>query len=668
LTTSTLDKSTQTSPEATAVVETERRIDLKILSCLLGASLLLVSFVSHALFASDLHGSVLAMVASILLGAPIVLDALRGLLRDDAPRPEGTLDSADRSHGTSGMGELVALAVIASFASRQYLECGSIAFFMLIASFIEDRTAVGARKTIESLIRLTPTRAVRMNAEGDEVDVDARDLLPGDVVVVRPGDNIPADGTVENGTSTVEEANITGESLPAEKTAGDDVFGGTINQTGAMRIRVTRAGDESTLGRVQKLILEASASRPAVVRMLDRYAGYYTPVVLMVAGVVLFFTRDIDSAVSLLLIACPAAIVLSGPTAIVAALSAAARLGVLIKNVADLETARRVTAVVFDKTGTLTTGKLGVTRMRPAPDVDGADLLRLCAAVERDSKHPVARAVRAAAESARVDVPQASEFEETAGRGVAAIVDGDPILVGRRSWIEERDVSTTEFDEADTDGLSLLWVARAGRVIGWIGLEDTTRDDAADTIRDLERLGVRRRVLVTGDRASPAQRVANDIAQSGVSLSHVEAEALPARKLELVDDLKERGHTVAVIGDGVNDGPALAAGHISIAMGAAGSDVAIHSASIALMNNRLDRIPFLLRLSARTVAVVRQNLIGVGLFVVGMLVLLGCGQVTPLVAALAQGLSSIVVVFNSARLVREGEDLTEAKTGVEDAS
>jgi Cd2+/Zn2+-exporting ATPase len=630
---------------APPAADARRRIDAKIIACLLGGTVLLASCLARLGFEHPFHADVLAVLASLLLGVPIVLDAAASLL---SPRhAEG--------RPSTHMQELVALAILASFATEQYLECGAIAFFMLLASFIEDRTAVGARQTIESLIRITPTRGVRVTPRGEEEEVEVTALRPGDLVIVRPGETIPADGVIRAGASTIDQAHITGESLPVERREGEEVFAGTINITGLLRVAVTRAGEDSTLGKVKELILQAARSRPPVVRLLDRYAALYTPAVVMVAAILLFFTRDLDRAISLLLIACPCAIILAGPTAMVAALSAAARLGVLVKTVTDLEVARRVTAIVLDKTGTVTTGQLSVTRLRPAPDVEAAELLAVAASVEQGSRHPVARALVAMAERAHVPLREAEGIQEEAGRGMRAQVDGHAVLVGRARWLAGQGVPMTDQDPDAALGMSLLHVARDGQLLGWIGLEDRTRPGADAVLHALADLGVRTRVMITGDRRSPALKVAQE-----VGFTDLQAEALPGDKLALVQQLRERGHTVMVVGDGVNDGPALAAGNISVAMGAAGSDVAIHSASIALMNNQLDRIPFLLRLSRRTVAVTRQNLAGVVLYILGMLTLLGFGYLTPLWTAIAHGVSSVAVIFNSARLVREGEELPAA--------
>jgi len=372
---------------------------------------------------------------------------------------------------------------------------------------------------------------------------------------------------------------------------------------------------------------------------------------------VLFITRDMERAVTMLVLACPCALILAVPTAVVAALSCAARLGILVKDVSTIELAKSITAFVFDKTGTLTTGELSVTQMLPAPGVDGADLLSAAGSAEQLSKHPVARAVVATASRARVAMDSPSDFEEISGRGVRARVNGQTILVGRSTWIKEQGISLEAMSGekyAEPEGLSTLYVVRDGKVLGWIGLEDRTRPQARQAMQELREQGLRELVMVTGDRWSVARRVAREM-----GCTDVQAEVLPADKLELVGGLKAGGHRVAVVGDGVNDAPALAAGDLSIAMGAAGSDVAINSASIALMNNDLRRLPFLVRLSRQTGSVIHQNLIFGVVFIVGFLVLAGLGQIKPVWAALLHMVAATFVIFNSARLVRFGEELHE---------
>jgi len=613
---------------------------------MLGGVLVLGSFVVYLLFraygldaqSAVFYRDILAAIGALLLAVPLWLHAIKALLS-----------------GHLHMDELVALAILAAMAKGEYQTAGVVAFFLLISILIETRTALGARAAIEGLIRLTPTKARRLLPDGTQEQTEAHALRPGDLVLVLPGDNIPADGQIVEGHSTINEANITGESLPAEKAVGDEVFGGTNNVTGALKIKVTKVGHDTTLGRVQELILEAERTKIPLMRLIDQYAAWYTPVTLMIAGVVWFFTQDMNKTIALLVIACPCALILATPTAIVAALSAAARLGVYIKDVTNLEWARKLTAVVFDKTGTLTTGELAVTRLMPAPGVDAAELLGAAASVERLSRHPVARAIVAIAERARVPLEPADNFEEVSGRGVIGRLNGQAVQIGRRSWLQQSGIDLSNMQDekyAEPEGVSTLYVARNGRCLGWIGLEDRTRPEAKQALDELRQLGIRDLIMVTGDRWSVARRVASEM-----GCSDVQAEVLPQDKLALVDALKRKGHTVAVVGDGVNDAPALAAGNLGIAMGAAGSDVAMNSASVALMSSDLRRLPFMVALSRATTRVIWQNLIFGVTFIIAVEVAIVFGNVHPMLAAFLHMASSALVVFNSARMVRFGEHI-----------
>ncbi len=578
-----------------------------------------------------------AMIGAIILGYPIMVTAYKDLRR-----------------GALTINELVAIAVLAAFASGQYEIAGVVSFFMLLGELIETRSAEGARASIESLIKLTPTKARRIAGSSEE-EVAAKDLKVGDVIRVRPGDNVAADGVIVTGQGSFNQANITGESLPVDKKPGDDVFAGTQNLTGVLEIKVSRAGQDTTLGRVRELILAAEKTKLPIMRIVDQYMGYYTPLVLVIGALVWAFTHDLNNVISVLIVACPCAFILATPTAMVAALSAAARLGILIKNVGDIESAARVNAFVFDKTGTLTTGKLSVSRLAPAEGVAPAELLRFAAAAEKYSNHPTAKALAILAGDAGVPLSEPKNFSETAGRGVKAEVEGSQMLVGRAQWLKDngiREDFEKTVDLNETEGFSLLFVARDGRCLGWIGLQDETRSEARDSLTALEEIGVRRIAMVSGDRQPVAARVAREI-----GCKEVVAECLPQNKVEFVRAMKAKGYRVAVVGDGVNDAPALAAGDMGIAMGAAGSEVAIHSATIALMNNDLRRLPVLVRLSRSTRSVINQNfLVGV-LFIIGGLIAAAFGYIHPIVAAILHNAGSLIVVFNSARLVRHGEEL-----------
>lgn len=628
-------------PGACAVGPSHSHAEARFARTLVGVALVVNAYLAPVLPAGTEGGaSISALLGAILLGAPILRAAFRDLWK-------GALNTS----------VLVALAITALFASAHYAEAGIVAFFMLLGQIIESRTAEGAIEAIRSLVKLTPTRARRLEASG-EAEVPAHSLASGDCIRVRPGDTVAADGQVIRGRSSLDESTITGESLPVDKGVGDEVFAGTLNHTGVLEIRVTRAGADTTLGRVRDLILAAERTRLPIVRIIDDYLGYYTPLVLALGGLVWVFTQDLTRVVTLFIVSCPCAFVLASPTAMVAALSAAARLGILIKNVADLELAARITAFVFDKTGTLTTGRLAVRRLMPVAAITPAELLGVAASVEQFSHHPAARALTQLAAEAEVPLADPTDFAETAGRGVTARLNGDQILVGRAQWLRENGVSEAfdrAVDVAEVEGWSLVFVARNDRCLGWIGLQDEVRPGAAESLAGLREQGARRLSMVSGDRQAVVDRVAREI-----GCGEGRGECLPQDKVDFVRAVRARGHRVAVVGDGVNDGPALAAGNLGIAMGAAGSELAIRSATIALMNNDLRRLPFLISLSRETRRVIHQNfLIGLG-FVIGGMVLGAMNVISPIVAAIFHVSGSLLVVFNSFRLMRQGEDLEPA--------
>jgi Cd2+/Zn2+-exporting ATPase len=579
-----------------------------------------------------------ACIGSIILGYPIVVTAIR-----------------DLRVGRLSINELVAIAVFAAFASGDYKTSGIVAFFMLMGELIETRTAEGARASIESLIKLTPTKARRIKADKSEEEVAASELAIGDMIRIRPGDNVAADGVIISGQGSFNQATITGESLPADKKPGDEVFAGTQNLTGVLEIKVSRAGEDTTLGRVRGLILAAEKTKLPIMKIVDQYMGFYTPLVLVIGALVWAFTHDLTRVIAVFVISCPCAFILATPTAMVAALSAAARLGILIKNVADIELAAKINAFVFDKTGTLTTGQLAVSRLAPAGETKPAELLRLAASAEKYSNHPTAKALAQLAGEANVPLTEPKDFAETAGRGVKAQVNGSNVLVGRAQWLKDNGV-TEDFlksvDLNETEGWSLIFVARDGKCVGWVGLQDKTRAEAKEALAELKEAGVRRIAMISGDRQAVTTRIAAEI-----GCEEARGDCLPQNKVEFVRSVKSKGYRVAVVGDGVNDAPALAAGDIGIAMGAAGSEVAIHSATIALMNNDLRRLPFLVKLSRSTRAVINQNFAFGALFIISGLTLASLGYLHPIMAAFLHVTGSLIVVFNSARLVRKGEEL-----------
>jgi Cd2+/Zn2+-exporting ATPase len=615
------------------------RVSIALLGTLAGGMLLINSGVARLIWGrTAFNTEFLEMVAAILLGAPIILHAVQSFIKKEAH-----------------MDELVALAITAAFATQNYVTAGAVAFFMLLSELIETRTALGARASIESLIRLTPTKANLLDEQGTEREVQVSSLKTGDCIRVRPGDNVPADGQVIKGLSSVNEATITGESLPVDKVPGMSVFAGTNNLTGVLDVTVTKAGKDTTLGKVQSLIIQAEHTKIPIMRIIDSYVSWYTPTILMIAAIVLFFTRDFNRFITVLVISCPCALILATPTAMVAAISASARLGILIKNVADLEIAGKMTALVFDKTGTVTTGRLYVTKLTPANNVEPAELLSVAASAEQMSKHPAARALTEVAKEANLLLSATDNFRETPGKGVTASVKSGKVIVGRSSFLKENNIDITAISDPglqEEQGFSTLYVAKDGKYLGWIGMQDKTRPEAKHAFKDLIDLGVKRLTMLTGDRDEVANRVAAEL-----GCTDVKAHCLPTDKLAIVEQIKSDGHTVAVVGDGINDAPALAAGDLGIAMGAAGSDVAINSASIALMSNDLKRLPFLVRLSRKTRAVIIQNLLFGVMFIILGVTAASAAWLSAIYAAMLHFVGTLIVVFNSARLVRYGEEL-----------
>lgn len=606
---------------------------------LVGVVFVLNAFLVDWLFQSgEKVASISAFIGAVILGIPIVVTAVR-----------------DLKVGNLSINELVAIAVLAAFASGDYKTAGVVAFFMLMGEIIETTTAVRARDAIESLIKITPTKARRIKKDGGEEEVAASELAVGDIIRIRPGDNVAADGIILSGEGSFNQATITGESLPADKKPGDEVFAGTQNLTGVLEVKVSRAGTDTTLGRVRELILAAEKTKLPIMKIVDQYMGFYTPLVLVIGALVWAFTRDLDRVIAVFVVSCPCAFILATPTAMVAALSAAARLGILIKNVADIELAARINAFIFDKTGTLTTGQLAVNRLAPLGEVKPAELLLLAASAEKYSNHPTAKALTQLADEAGVPLVEPKDFSETAGRGIKAQVNGTKVLVGRAQWLKDNGIDSgfeKSVDLNEAEGWSLIFVARNGQCVGWVGMQDKTRAEAKESLAELKESGVRRISMISGDRQAVATRVAAEI-----GCEEAVGDCLPQNKVDFVRATKTKGYKVAVVGDGVNDAPALAAGDIGIAMGAAGSEVAIHSATIALMNNDLRRLPFLVKLSRSTRAVINQNfMFGVCFIIIG-LTLAAFGKIGPIVAAILHNVGSLIVIFNSARLVRKGEEL-----------
>ena len=540
--------------------------------------------------------------------------------------------------------ELASIAVLACIALGDYLTAGVVAFILVLGELLEHRTALGAQEAIESLLKLTPPLAHLVRDGEEEKDILVKELKPKDIIRIKPGENIPADSIITKGDTSVNEASITGESFPVDKKKGDHVFEGTNNLTGVILAEVEKIGEQTTLGKVKQLILEAERTRIPIMSLIEKHIYWYIPVILMTAALILFFTRDASRAISSIIVGVPCALLLATPTAIIAVLSVAARKGVMIKEARKIETTAEINAIVFDKTGTLTTGELRVTSINPVQEISPDRLIYYVATLEKHSLHPVARAIRELAAKANIKLTEPEEFKETGGKGVKGKVDGKQILIGRKSYLSENKI---EISAQKGESGSVLHIAMDGKYYGWIQVEDQMRLEAKETTEQLKKIGIKKLIMLTGDKKEVAESIAKE---SG--FEEVIAECLPETKLEIVESLQKKGHHVVVIGDGINDAPALAAGDIGIAMGAMGSDVAINSASIALMSNDLRRVPFFISLSRLAHRIIYQNIAVGGAFVLIGLTLAGMGIVNPILAALYHEVGSLAVILNSARIIK----------------
>jgi Zn2+/Cd2+-exporting ATPase len=574
-----------------------------------------------------------SMLGAIITALPIFRDALLGFRSKAFANTEFY------------MNQFITLAVIACFVTQQYVVGGVVAIILLLGHILEDRSMLGTNEAINSLLHLSRVSARRVR-NGAEEEVDAESLGEGEIVRVRPGDTMPADGLVLSGFSTVNQATITGESLPVEVEAGTTVFAGTSNLTGLIEVRVTRTGTQTVLGRVKEIVEEAQQTRAPIVRLTEEYARYYMPLILLIAGFVLFFTKDVQRAISVIVVSIPCTFVLAGPSAMVAALAAASRMGILVKSVRFFEVANDIDTVVFDKTGTLTTGELRVAAITPNDGMAENELLALVAAVEQHSTHPIARAVMAEAQDRQLEIGDAEHVQEKHGHGLLARVGQLDVLVGRGSWLREQAIEIPQ-KERNFDDLSALHVGVNRKLAGIIYLSDTVRAEAKNVSANLRQSGVDHLMMLTGDRRTAAESIAEH-----VGMTEFEADCLPEQKQEAVHKLKAAGRKVMVVGDGVNDAPALAAGDLSVAMGALGSDVAIQTADIALMASDLRRVPHFLALSDKALRIINQNMLCGFAFIGAAIVLSGVGLIPPIAAAFVHEFGAFFVIFNSARLLR----------------
>jgi Cd2+/Zn2+-exporting ATPase len=554
---------------------------------------------------------------------------------------------------------LMMVAVAGAILIGEWSEGATVTFLFAFAQILEARTMDRARNAIRALMDLTPPEAV-VRRNGGETRVKVEEVRINEVLLVKPGEKIPLDGVVVSGRSPLNQAPITGESLPVEKAPGDEVYAGTINGYGALDVRVTHLRQDTTLARIIALVEVAQSQRAPSQAFVERFARYYTPAIISLAIVIaivppMFLGQPFGTwfyrALVLLVISCPCALVISTPVSVVSAIAAAARKGVLIKGGAHLERSGSVRCVAFDKTGTLTKGIPHVVDVIPLDGAAANEILEIAAGLEARSEHPIGRAILARAVESGVALPQSAEFLSIPGRGAAAIVGGQPALVGNHRLIEERGLCNADLhaklDALAASGRTAVLVARPERPLGIIALADRARESGRDAIEMLRRQGVERVVMLTGDNQASARALAHEL-----GVDEVLAELLPHDKVEAIRRLRQSYGTVAMVGDGVNDAPALAAADIGIAMGAAGTDAALETADIALMADELLKIPFEFRLGRATVRNIRMNVtLSLGLKAV-FLALAVIGAATLWMAVVADMGASLLVIANGMRLLR----------------
>lgn len=577
-------------------------------------------------------GVLLSLAAIAAGGFFIFVNAIRTLL---------TLDA--------NVNVLVTAAAAAAVAIGDYTEAATVVFILVLGEMLEDFAVRRTKGAISRLIKVTPKTAT-VRRDGRDIEVPADGVEVGDLVLVRPGERLPVDGEIETGYGTVDESTITGEPVPVEVKPGAALYSGTVCASGYLELRATKVSADSTLAKIRRLVERAQSERAPVQRTMDVLARYFVPAVFVAAGLTFAITGIIERAITVLIVACPCALVLGTPTAVVAALGRAARSGILIKGGPFLEAIGGVNAVLFDKTGTVTEGSPKVVAIQTMDGIDEDEVLALAASVERMSGHPLGVAVLEEARKRGLDIESAGGFRVDEGLGVTASVGGGVLNVGSARYMERLGIAVpgviaSALEGENADGRGAILLSRDGLLCGVIWVWDPPRECAAGAVKRLRELGVERIALLTGDNARSAKRAA-DL----VGISEVHAEMLPAEKLGWVKSLQKEGYRVAVVGDGVNDAPALAAAHVGVAMGARGTDVAMETADVALMADDLTRVPELVSLGRKAIGIIRQNAVFALTFNLAMVALAAWGTLGMIEGAVVHQGSSLAVILNSMRL------------------
>ncbi|HSB07353.1 MAG TPA: cation-translocating P-type ATPase [Thermodesulfobacteriota bacterium] len=577
--------------------------------------------------------TVFSILSLIIGGYPVLKSAIKALFI-----PDLNVDT------------LVSIAAIAATSVGAYREAAAVIFIMLLGEFLEHLTVDKARRAITSLIQLSPKTAW-VRRDGKEVQVPIEEVAANEVVIVKPGERIPVDGRIVSGCGMVNQSTLTGESLPVEKGVGDKVYCGTINESGSCELEATQVAEDTKLAQIKRLILEAQAEKSPTQRVMDRFSRYFIPIILFIALVTFLITGEPIRAITILIVACPCALVLGTPTAVVAAIGNAARQGILIKGGVYLEQMGKLKTLLLDKTGTLTKGRPEVVGINAFDSGDEKEVLYWAAVAEKRSEHPLGKAIVDKAGARGFTIPHPESFQDSRGKGVKASFDSRTVLVGRPEMLAEEGIEISErvkglLKEEESLGMTSLLVSLDNRVVGSISISDTLRDKARATIDKIREEGVSEIWMLTGDNEQVAKRIAKEL---GV---RYEAKLYPEEKVKMVKEWKRQGQIVAMVGDGVNDAPALAAADVGIAMGAVGTDVAIETADIALMTDELEKIPRVIRLSRKALRVIKENLVFAIVFNTILVFLSAQGWMTMILGAIMHQASSLLVILNSIRLLK----------------
>lgn len=550
--------------------------------------------------------------------------------------------------------QLVSLAILAAMMQKDFVVATIIPIILVFGHFLEEKSIMGIEEAIASLKKLNSHDATVIK-DGKEIRVELKDLVLNDTVVCYPGETIAADGVVIDGDSSINQAPITGESLPVDAYPGSKVFAGTVNLSGKLLIKVTAISENSIFNKIVTMLKDAEKSKAPIVKIIEKYLDLYFPFVIMIAAITLFVTSDINRAVAILVLSCPCALVLASPTAMIAALVNASKYGIMIKNTAFLEILADIETMVFDKTGTVTFGKLEIEDICPQPDIDINELLRTASICASGSHHPVSVAIIDHMHSFNIPITVHTGQQEIHGMGVKAELNGMKYYLGRQSWICE-DTKLAPIESKSNDNSISVWVATEKKILGQIFFSDKPRPEIKEAITTIKSLGVKNFVLLTGDKKEIGEKVGNE-----VGFDEIIAECIPQDKLNYIREKKQNNHKVMFVGDGINDALALKASDCGVAIAHGGSDIAIQNADIALNGNNMSNLPQMFILSNKTRTIINQNiLIGTG-FSIFMMLLASLGFVSPIYGAILHNLGSVFVVLNSARLLKTNTTQQDSK-------